>query len=191
MDKWSCIRALLGIAAIVVLVSCGGKPERLAVEPDAGDPGRYAVEPSPRVSQELQGVTYSHSKGGSLQWELEAKSVAQVMDGPTGLEEVKITYYSDDGRVVVLVADSGEYEHSTRNATLRGNVVVTTSSGDSLKTDVLYWNQQEERLRGEGRVTMSRGHSILNGSGFELFPEIETITIYDVDGIIRQGDVNP
>jgi len=191
MDKWSYIRALLGIAAIVVLVSCGDKPQKLAVEPDAGEPGRNAGEPSPQVSQELQGVRYSHSKGGNLQWELEANSVAQVMDGPASLEEVKITYYSDDGGVVVLVADSGEYEDSTRNATLRGNVVVTTSNGDSLKTDALKWNQQEERLRGEGGVTMSRGHSIINGSGFELFPEIETVTIYDVDGIIRQGDVNP
>lgn len=191
MDKWSYFRALLSIAAIAVLVSCSDKPEKLAAAPDVETPEEIPAETRPQASQELQGVRYSHSKGGNLQWELEAKSVAQVLDGPTNLEEVKIIYYSDDGQVVVLVADSGEYEDSTRNATLIGNVVVTTSNGDSLKTDALEWNQQEERLRGEGDVTMRRGQSIINGSGFELFPEIETVTIFDVDGIIREGDVNP
>jgi LPS export ABC transporter protein LptC len=184
--------SLLGAVSLLALVSCSSKPEKLV--PPEDDARLSSVEEAERpveLVQELRDVRYSQSKEGGLQWEMVASSVEQTADGPTNLENVKITYYSDDGRVTVLTADSGLYEDSTRNAALRGNVVVMTSDGNSLRTDALTWNQQSELLEGEGYVTMTRGESVIKGRKFELSPEDETFRIYNVEGTVHQEDMNP
>jgi len=185
---------LILFLAVLSLISCSNKPEKLAPEADnnartdehiAGSTGESAD-----ITQELHGVKYSESKEGRLQWELVAESVRQSGDGPTDLEDVTITYYSDDGRITVLTADSGQYESVERNAVLRGNVIVKTSDGNSLMTEAIKWNQQAETLRSEDEVIMQRGGSMLKGSGFELSPYLETFRIYNVEGTIRQGDMD-
>lgn len=183
--------SLLGAVSMLALVACSSKPEKL-VPPEDEARSSSAEEPEKPLglAQELRDVRYSQSKEGRLQWEMVASAVEQTLDGPTKLENVKITYYSDDGRVTVLTADSGQYEDSTRNAALRGNVVVTTSDGNRLKTEALTWNQQSELLEGEGDVTMTRGESIIKGKKFELSPEDETFKIYNVEGTVHEEDMN-
>lgn len=183
--------SLVGAVSLLALVSCSGKPDKL-VPPEATAPSPAVEEAEEPVglTQELRDVRYSQSKEGRLQWEMVASSVEQTAGGPTNLEDVKITYHSDDGRVVVLTADSALYEDATRNAVLRGNVVVTTSDGNSLRTDALTWNQQSELLEGEGYVTMTRGESVIKGRKFELSPEAETFRIFNVEGTIHQEDMN-
>lgn len=182
--------SLLGAVSLLALVSCSNKPEKLVPPEDARPSSVEETEKPVGLAQELRDVRYSQSKEGRLQWEMVASAVEQTLDGPTNLENVKITYYSDDGRVTVLTADSGLYEDSTRNAALRGNVVVTTSDGNSLRTDALTWNQQSELLEGEGDVTMTRGESIIKGKKFELSPEDETFKIYNVEGTVHEKDMN-
>lgn len=180
----------IGAVAAFALASCSSKPERLAVKTDPDKPTAKKAKQRVEVAQKLQDVRYSQSKDDKLQWELEANSVEQISGGSTDLENVKITYYSDDGKNTVLTADSGLYDTTSRNATLRQNVLVRTSDGNSLRTNVLKWSQQEELLRGEGDVTISRGNSVLRGRGFELSPALETFTIYQVEGILHKGDMD-
>ncbi len=183
--------SLVGAVSLLALVSCSDKPEKLVPpEPEAPLSSVEEAEGPVGLAQELRDVRYSQSKEGRLQWELVASTVEQAADGPTSLEKVKITYYSDDGRVTVLTADSGLYENTTHNAALRGNVVVTTSDGNNLRTDALKWNQKAELLEGEGDVVMTRGGSVLKGKKFELSPEDETFRIYNVEGTVQHEDMN-
>ena len=181
---------LIFVAAVFALISCGGKPEKLTNGADGDDNRMESVGEAADIAQELRGVKYSESKEGRLQWELVAETVKQADEGPTDLEDVKITYYSDDGRVTVLTADTGRYEGAERNAVLRGNVVVRTSDGSSLMTEAIRWNQQAEMLKSEDDVIMRRGDSTIEGKGFELSPGLETFRIFNVGGTIRQGDVD-
>jgi LPS export ABC transporter protein LptC len=189
MNRGSRLLLFLCCAATLAPVSCSDKPEKLAVEAEAEKPAEKKNASPTEFAQELQGVTYSQSKGDRLQWELVAKSIEQVMDGPTNLKDVKVTYYSDDGKVTVLTADEASYEDATRNTTLHGNVVITRSDDSTLSTDFLKWHQEEEMLRGEGSVMIERGESIIKGKGFELSPTRETFNIFHVEGIIHQGDM--
>ncbi len=175
-------------AASLALASCSDKPERLVAGDEGNEPSPKKAVPFVKVAQQLEDVIYSQSKGDKLQWKLEARTVEQSKRGRTNLESVEITYYSDDGRVTVLTAESALYDENARNATLRGNVIVKTSDGGSLSTDSLKWDQEKEMLRGEGKVRITRGGSIINGKGFELSPTDETFRIYEVGGTIHQGD---
>ena len=171
-------------------ISCDSKPDRLSEPKDVEEAGEEASAPAIEIAQELSDVRFSQSEGGKLQWKLEAKTVEQIAEGPISLERVEITYYSDDGRVTALTADKGQYDSSARNATLKGNVVVTTSDGGRVETEAIHWDQDRQALKGESQVKISRNNSQINGRGFELLTEDESFTIYQVDGIIHRGDVS-
>ncbi len=177
------------IGVIVLFASCGNKPEKLTTDASFEEPTEEDLDPSVKVAQELKGVRYSQSKGDRLQWELVAESARLVENGPASLERVGITYFSDDGKVISLSADEGMYDDNTRDATVRGNVVVTSSDHRTLRTDLLKWNQQEEKLKGEGAVTITQGNTIIKGTGFEVVPAKETFTIFNVEGVIHQDDM--
>lgn len=179
-----------GLAVAFAIASCSNKPEKLVDQEDKILAGEKEPAKAADFSQELHGVKYTQSRDGKTQWELVANSVHQVADGPAKLMGVKITYYADDGKIVVLTADTGAYEASTRNISLEGNVVVNTSDGNHLNTDALKWSQKSETLNGEGDVTMTRGGSVIRGKGFELSPESETINIYEASGTVRQKEMN-
>ena len=181
---------LMGLAVMFAIVSCSSKPEKLVEQEDKILAGEKEPAKSADFSQELSGVKYTQSRDGKPQWELVANGVHQVADGPAKLMGVKLTYYAEDGKIIVLTADTGVYEDSTRNVTLEGNVVVNTSDGNHLDTHALQWNQKSETLKGEGDVTMTRGGSVIRGKGFELSPKSETINIYEVSGTVRQKEMN-
>lgn len=172
-------------------VSCDRKPEKLVPEKETEELSRQAPEEPIGLAQQLQDVRYSQTKDGRLQWELTAKSVQQVMEGPTSMQNVTMTYHAADGKATVLTADSGAYDNASNNATLRGNILVKTSDGSSVRTDTLEWNQKAGVLKGAGDVTIAKGRTVVQGKGFELSPEIETFKIYHVQGTIHRGDINP
>lgn len=190
MNSFSRFIFILVILVALSHVSCSDKPEKLVVRADAEKAEEDTTSPLIGVAQQLQDVTFSQSKGDKRLWKLEAKAVEQVADGPINLENVEITYYSDDGRVTVVTADTGLYDDTERNARLEGNVKVNTSDGGRVETTAIQWNQEAETLTGDGEVTISKGNSMLTGKGFELRPSVESFKIYQVDGVLHKGDAN-
>ncbi|GAB4336834.1 MAG: hypothetical protein Kow0099_09980 [Candidatus Abyssubacteria bacterium] len=185
------LRFLLAcVLAVLVTSACSKEPEKLRPPKEELKTTQNPEKPKPALpAQQLSEVRYTQTKEGKLMWELVADSVEQALEGPTRLDDVKITYYSDEGRAVAVVADSGVYESQTGDILLRGNVVVTTSDGNRLHADSLAWNQRAETLTGKGGVTISTGTSVLKGTMFELKPSLETFQIYQVSGTIHQEDL--
>lgn len=172
----------------VVLAACGRRPEKLVAEPESETSSTEKVGHAD-LARELSDIKYSQSKNGKVEWELQATGVQQALDGPTVLQQVKITYYSTDGRITVVTADSGTYDTKTKDAQLQGNVVVTTSDGATLATDSIKWDQGAGLLTGPGDVKITRSDSIIEGKGFQLSPEAETATLFQVKGVIRRGEM--
>ncbi len=176
--------------AVTFAIACSNKPEKLVEQEDKILAGEKEPGKSEAFSQQLHGVKYTQSQDGKPQWDLVADSVNQAIDGPAKLKGVKITYYANDGKIIVLTADTGMYEASTRDVSLEGNVIVNTSDGNHLNTQALKWDQKSGTLKGEGDVTMTRGDSVLRGKGFDLSPKSETINIYEASGTVRQKEMN-
>jgi LPS export ABC transporter protein LptC len=175
-----------------LLVTCGRKPEKLSADEGFGaEPIEQPEQAEPaEFIQELRDIKYTQSKDGRKQWELKATGVRQVLDGPTDLQHVTITYFGDDGETTTVTADAGAYDAATNNAELQGNVLVNTSDGAVISTDALHWDQQTELLTGKGNVKITRRSSIIEGKGFELSPEVETFTVFEVTGVLRKGDTD-
>lgn len=182
-----CIFAL-AVSMAIIQLSCSDKPDKLVVRVDDETSGQAETSPLSGVAQQLQDVTFSQSKGEKRLWKLEAKAVEQALDGPINLKNVEITYYSDDGRITVVTADTGIYDDAKHTARLEGNVKVRTSDGGSVNTTAVQWDQKKEVLTGDGHVTISKGNSTLSGTGFELRPAVESFKLYKVDGVLHKGD---
>lgn len=178
--------------ALPLLVTCGRKPEKLSTDDGFGaEPVEQADQAEPtKFTQELRDIKYTQSKDGRKQWELKATGVQQVLGGPAELQQITITYFGDDGKITTVTADAGSYDAATNNADLQGNVLVNTSDGAVVSTDALHWDQQTELLTGKGNVKINRQSSVIEGKGFELSPEVETFTVFEVTGILRKGDTD-
>jgi LPS export ABC transporter protein LptC len=179
---------VFAVLTAFIHVSCSDKPDKLVVPTDTEKPSEDETSSLAGVAQQLQDVTFSQSKGDKRLWKLQAKAVEQTRDGPINLENVEITYYSDNGRVTVVTADTGLYDDANRNARLEGNVKVRTSDGGRVDTTAILWDQETEVLTGDGEVTISKGNSTMTGTGFELRPSDESFKIYQVDGVLHKGD---
>jgi len=190
MNRISRFIRMLAVFLAFGLVSCSDKPEKLVVTAGAEKTEEEATASPIEVAQQLQDVRFSQSKGDKLLWKLQAKAVEQVAEGPIHLETVEITYYSDDGRVTVVTADTALYDDAARIAQLEGNVKVRTSDGGRVETTAVQWNQDTEVLTGDGEVTISKGDSTITGTGFELRPSVESFKIFQAGGAVHKGDVD-
>ena len=179
---------MLAVLVAFIHISCSDKPEKLVVRENAEKPEEAETSSLIGVAQQLQDVKFSQSKGDKLLWKLAAKAVEQVADGPINLETIEITYYSDDGRITVVTADTALYDDAERNARLEGNVKVRTSDGGRVETAAIQWDQETQILTGDGLVTISKGSSTLTGTGFELHTSEESFKIYQVGGVLHKGD---
>jgi len=185
---------ILSIASIILsaalaptFATCGNAPDKLAAESTEVAPGDNSMQ---ELAQELSNIKYTQNKDGRLQWELTAAGAQQALDGPAKLQQVKITYFSANGKTTVVTGDAGTYDTATNSAQLLGNVLVSSSDGMSLSTDSLQWDQKTELLSGSGEVRISRDQSVVRGRGFELSPEDESLKIFEVNGVIHKKEMN-
>src|SRR4030042_1907370 len=76
------------------------------------------------VEQRLEKIRFVEEKEGKKTWELEAKAISQYQDqNIMVLEDVKVTYYSKDGRSFVITGNRGKVYQNSKDVELTGNVL--------------------------------------------------------------------
>ena len=76
-----------------------------------------------------------------------------------------------------IVGAEGEYLQKEKKIELRGNVVVTSSDGIRLETDVLRWDGNGRRLWTDAPVTLSAPGGVVRGRSLELAMASDATTI--------------
>ena len=118
-------------------------------------------------------------EAGKVRWRLKAEQ-ALIYDeknaGRTELRRVNVEVDEPD-RSWTIVGDSGEYLQKEHKIELRGNVVVTSSDGLRLETDVLRWNGNEQRLWTDAPVVLSGRSGVVRGRALEVAMASDATTI--------------
>jgi LPS export ABC transporter protein LptC len=116
---------------------------------------------------------------GKVRWRLTAEQ-ALIYDergaGRTDLRRVNVEVVEPD-RVWTLVGDQGEYLAKEKKIELRGNVVVTSSDGLRLETEVLRWSGEERRLWTDTPVVLSGRSGVVRGRTLEVALASDATTI--------------
>jgi LPS export ABC transporter protein LptC len=147
---------------------------------------RKALEAVEKVSDvstggadmQLKKVRFVEDKQGQKTWELEAESVQQYQgQNMMVLEDVKVTFYAKEGRIIHLTGKQGKIYQNTKNVDLLGDVVLTSSDGYQLKTHSAFYRHSERIVSTPDPVEIDGEQIRLTGKGMLVDVEAKTFKI--------------
>jgi LPS export ABC transporter protein LptC len=142
-----------------------------------------AVEKIPKVStggadMQLKKIRFVEDKQGQKTWELEAESVHQYQEqNIMVLEDVKVTFYAKEGRIIYLTGKRGKVYQDSKNVDLSGDVVLTSSDGYQLKTDSATYRHLEKIVSTADPVEIDGEQIQLTGRGMLVNVDAKTFRI--------------
>ncbi len=145
--------------------------------------GRKAPEAVEKVSTEgadmrLKKIRFVEDKQGQKTWELEAESVNQYQEqNMLVLEDVKLTFYTKEGRVIYLTGKQGKVYQDSKDVDLTGDVVLTSSDGYQLKTHSASYRHSEKMVSTSDPVEIEGEQIQLTGKGMLVDVEAKTFKI--------------
>ena len=126
----------------------------------------------------LEKVRFVEDKHGQKTWELEAKSIQHYQDqNLMVLEDVKVTVYLKEGRILVLTGNRGKVHQDSKDMELVGDVVLTSSDGYRLKTHSLSYHHRDKIVRSSDPVEIEGEQVRLTGKGMLVEMENKTFKI--------------
>lgn len=99
---------------------------------------------------------------------------------------VKVTFYDkkDPDKTSILTCDSARIDDRTKNMIAQGNVLVISENKNmKLKTSLLEWKNEQQRLYSTEYVEIYNEREVLKGYGFESDPDLNDYKIFKVSGI--------
>ena len=148
-------------------------------ERKASEAGEKALKVSTGgADMQLQKIRFVEDKQGQKTWELEAESVQQYQkQNILILENVKLTFYAKEGRVVHLTGRQGRVYQDSKNVDLVGDVVLTSSDGYQLKTRSASYRHSENVVSTADPVEIEGEQIRLTGKGMLVDVEAKTFKI--------------
>jgi len=126
----------------------------------------------------IEKIRFVEEKQGRRTWELEAKSMQHYQDQNVMLlEDVKLTFFAEDGRTFTVTGKEGKVQQDTKNMELRGDVVATSSDGYRFKTQSVAYNHQEKKIETPDRVELDGDQLWLKGRGMLVDVEARTVKV--------------
>ncbi len=106
------------------------------------------------------------NKQGSKNWEMWADTakVYRKKDH-TKLENVHLRFYPKNGQIMDVTADNGLMENQSRNMRLRGNVLIKTQDGISMRTEALQFRPKEKKIDSDEKIFVRGDTFRLTGVG--------------------------
>jgi LPS export ABC transporter protein LptC len=93
------------------------------------------------------------------------------------LENVKVTFYAKEGRIIYLTGKQGKVYQDSKNVDLSGDVVLTSSDGYQLKTDSASYRHSEKIVSTGDPVEIDGEQIRLTGKGMLVDVEAKTFKI--------------
>lgn len=131
-------------------------------------------EQLPKISTEgadmrLEKIRFVEDKHGQRTWELEASQIQQYQGQSLMiLRDVKVTFYSKDGRVFIVTGKEGKFYQDSKNMELVGDVMLTSSDGYRLKTQSVSYDHSKKRVSTPDPVEIDGEQIRLVGKGMTV-----------------------
>ncbi len=129
--------------------------------------------------QELRGVVMRQVTDRGLQWVLHSDrgQTANSTD-PVQLERLRVDCFDGQDSVrSTLTSKRGEIDSRATTLLAQDSVVVVTSEGDRLETDVLRWDPVRQRVTTQSFFRFYHGKDYITGTGFDADPDLKSYVI--------------
>ena len=150
-------------------------------------------EPLPNVSignadMHMEKIRLVEDKNGRKSWELEARAMQQFHDqNVISIEDVKVTYYTKEGRTVVISGDQGTFSQDSKNMELVGNVALSSSDGYRFRTHSIAYNHCEKKVTTADPVELEGDEIRMTGRGMVVDMEGKVIRVLSQVRTILKG----
>lgn len=172
---FSSLSSLSSLSLLSLLVGCGND-QRI-------QPGPVDGAPTPAV---IQGFSMMETAMGQAVYELKA-TVAYVDPTRPLIQgaHIDMVWFNQKGeRVSRLTADKGWLETNSNNMRAMGHVLVRATSGSTLETETLQWDQQSQIIKTDDEVRILQRNNLLTGKGMRSDPGLDRIEIYQADALV-------
>ena len=156
------ILAAAAALAAVLIFSFRRVPQASRQPAPAGG-GLAGPEGAGHPTTVLSGFDYAQTSAGKPKFQVHADRTVGFAQGaglPStwyGLESVSLTLFGDGGEPFKVRSDRADYDPRTKAMHLKGNVVMTESSGTELRTASVDYDPARDTLHVPGPVEMRRG----------------------------------
>lgn len=167
------------VVMLLFIISCGGKKKEM---------GEAITERDSMSVMTTLGVTTLVSDSGVTRYRVETEEW-QVFDRKTppywAFEKgVYLEKFDSIFQIEASIkADTAYYYEEDKLWKLIGNVEVKNLKGEQFNTELLYWNQQTERVYSDRRIRIDQTDRIIIGQGFEANQDMTDHRITNVEGI--------
>ncbi|HQO37990.1 MAG TPA: LPS export ABC transporter periplasmic protein LptC [Candidatus Omnitrophota bacterium] len=136
---------------------------------------------SPADTQEMSDFSLSgFGDKGVKAWDVRGKS-ADIGTEVIKLNRIVSNFYGEQ-ETVQLTARTGSFNRREGSIHLQDDVVVTTSSGARLETDVLDWDRKRQLVKTDRQVNVYKGSMTATGRGAKGFPDLNK---FDLDKDVK------
>lgn len=176
--KIAILISIVLVGGIVLLRLWVNLRERKAFEKLSEVPKISTDGADTRADTRLEKIHLVEDKQGQKTWELEATSAQQYQDqNMLVLKDVKVTFFSKEGRVFFLSGKEGKVYQDSKNMEIFGDVVLTSDDGYSLKTQSISYNHKENKARTSDPVEIEGEQLRLEGRGMLVDMEAKTFKV--------------
>jgi len=156
----------------------------------AGQTGLESAEAEQAPQARVEAMDFTRSKEGRPHLRIQAEAMKTYPDGVTVLEEAVITLPSPDGTGVwTAKGRTAKMYDKPRQILLEGQVEVVSTEGAKLETEALRYDEEQDVLRSEGAVRITRDGILLTAAGLTHWPgRGETLLEGNVRGRQEAGE---
>ena len=152
----------------------------------SGEKGINLTVLSDKVAMQVREFHYTEVGDSETLWEIRADSAQYIKsDEQVLLKSIQARFVAADGQTYMLKGNDGLLYRDTRDIEVSGNVVVTSSVGDRLKTESLKYTASDMAIHANGSVTMENPNIRLTGTGMKFSMKKRHMILFsDVKAII-------
>lgn len=99
-------------------------------------------------------------------------------------EGARLNIFDENNEKSTIIADYAIVYDKTGIIDMQGNVVLASTTQDTLFAEQLYYDQNREWLFTNKPVTFRRGQDVINGNGFDSDSEFNQAQVLEIDGIV-------
>ena len=93
------------------------------------------------------------------------------------------SYETDGSKTSTIIADRGHFDQEENKYTAEGNVVVENlKSGETLKTEILYWEPREKKIHTDRYVEVASQEEVIMGEGLTAKEDFSSYRILKPTG---------
>jgi len=138
------------------------------------------------VGVKIEDLSYANTRDGRTIWKLKAKNATSFKSKELMiLKGVRLAFYPEDGGTFNMRARDGKFNEAKKVVFASGDVVVSSPTGFTLKTEHLRYDTDAGRITSADPVFISQGQMNVRGVGFKV--DVESGNLYilrDVRAVI-------